>query len=429
MSYIIDRRLNSKKKSTVNRQRFLRRYRKHIKEAVEDAVNQRSITDMDKGGSVTIPRRDISEPAFHHGEGGVRKRVFPGNKEFVVGDEFRRPEGGGGGGGSGSGNASNQGEGEDDFTFQINQEEFLDFMFEGLELPYLVKKQLKDATQWETRRAGFTNAGSPDKIHVVRSLRAANMRRIALTGKERRRIRELEREIETLEQRLPGSDAEEQIAKLKLEIEEQRQLIKRLPWIDDFDIKYNNMIRVPVPSSKAVMFCVMDVSGSMTQSIKDMAKRFFILLYLFLKRNYKHIEVVFIRHHTHAKEVDEQEFFYSRETGGTIVSSALNLTADVLAERYNATDWNVYVAQASDGDNWDGDSDVCGRILDQKVLPHVQYFSYVEITTGPHQNLWMEYENLQQKWNDNFAMHQIEDPADIYPVFRKLFEKKTEGAA
>jgi uncharacterized sporulation protein YeaH/YhbH (DUF444 family) len=173
----------------------------------------------------------------------------------------------------------------------------------------------------------------------------------------------------------------------------------------------------------------MDVSGSMTQSIKDMAKRFFILLYLFLKRNYKQIEVVFIRHHTHAKEVDEQEFFYSRETGGTIVSSALNLTADVLEERYNATDWNVYVAQASDGDNWDGDSDVCGRILDKRILPNVQYFSYVEITTGPHQNLWMEYEHLQQRWNENFAMHQIEDPADIYGVFRKLFEKKTEGAA
>lgn len=428
MSYIIDRRLNSKKKSTVNRQRFLRRYRKHIKESVEDAVNQRSITDIDQGGKITIPRKDLSEPIFHHGDGGIRKKVFPGNKEFVEGDEFRRPSGGSGGG-SGEGKASNQGEGEDDFTFQISQEEFLDFMFEDLELPNMVKKQLKDATEFEVRRAGFTNTGSPDKIHIIRSLRAANARRIALCGKERRKIRELLKEVESLEQRLPDDDALEQITRLRADIAELRKHTKRIPWIDDFDIKYNNTVRVPMPSSKAVMFCVMDVSGSMTQNIKDIAKRFFILLYLFLKRNYKQIEVVFIRHHTHAKEVDEQEFFYSRETGGTIVSSALNLSAEIIKDRYAATDWNVYVAQASDGDNWDGDSNTCGKILDKDILPLVQYFSYVEITTGPHQNLWLEYENLQQTWSECFAMHPIRDASDIYPVFRKLFEQKTEGAA
>lgn len=428
MSYIIDRRQNAKKKSTVNRQRFLKRYKKHIKEAVEDAVNNRSITDIDKGGSVTIPRRDISEPIFHHGKGGISKRVFPGNKEFVVGDEFQRPSGGGGGG-SGQGKASNQGEGEDDFTFQISQEEFLDFMFDGLELPYLVKKQLKNTVQYETRRAGFTNAGAPEKIHIVRSLRSAQARRVALSGKERREIRQLYKEIETLQGRLPSEEAEEQIALLRLRIDELKKQLKRIPWIDDFDIKYNNTVRIPVPSSKAVMFCVMDVSGSMTQSIKDIAKRFFVLLYLFLKRNYKQIEVVFVRHHTHAKEVDEQEFFYSRETGGTIVSSALKLTGEILAERYPPGDWNIYVAQASDGDNWDGDSHICSELLTKQILPLVQYFAYVEITTGPHQNLWVEYEKVKSRWSDSFAMHQITEAGDIYPVFRKLFEKKTEGAS
>ncbi|MGB0468604.1 MAG: YeaH/YhbH family protein [Pontibacterium sp.] len=428
MSYIIDRRQNAKKKSTVNRQRFLKRYKKHIKDAVEDAVNQRSITDIEQGGAVTIPRRDISEPVFHHGPGGINQRVYPGNKEFVVGDEFQRPSGGGGGG-AGQGKASDQGEGMDDFTFQISQEEFLDFMFDGLELPYLVKKQLKNTTQYETRRAGFTNAGAPEKIHIVRSLRSAQARRVALSGKSRREIRELYNEIEALSQRLPDEDAQQQIITHRLQIEALKQKIRHIPWIDDFDIKYNNSIRVPVPSSKAVMFCVMDVSGSMTQSVKDIAKRFFILLYLFLKRNYKQIEVVFVRHHTQAKEVDEQEFFYSRETGGTIVSSALRLTSEILEERYPAGDWNIYVAQASDGDNWDGDSNTCGELLQKKILPNIQYYAYVEITTGPHQNLWREYETIYQSWHESFAMHQITEPSDIYPVFRKLFEKKTEGAA
>jgi uncharacterized protein len=428
MSYIIDRRLNAKKKSTVNRQRFLRRYRKHIKRAVEEAVNQRSIKDIEKGGQVTIPNRDISEPVFHHGDGGQRQRIYPGNKEYMEGDEFRRPQGGGGGG-SGKGKASNQGEGLDEFTFNINQEEFLDFLFEGLELPYMVKKKLRDATQTETRRAGFTTSGSPEKLHIVRSLRAAHARRIALSGKERRQVRELKKELWALEDAPTNPENAKRCALLRAEIEALEKKIRKLPFIDDFDLKFTNLVRVPVPSSKAVMFCVMDVSGSMTQAIKDMAKRFFILLYLFLNRNYKQIEVVFIRHHTHAKEVDEEEFFYSRETGGTIVSSALTLSGDVIRDRYPAGDWNIYVAQASDGDNWDGDSDACRQILINRVLPHVQYYAYVEITTGPHQNLWLEYERVREAYPETFAMHQIEEASDIYPVFRKLFARKMEGAA
>ena len=427
MSYIIDRRLNAKKKSTVNRQRFLRRYKKHIKDAVEEAVNSRSIKEMDQGGDISIPRKDISEPIFHHGEGGVRSRVFPGNKDFIVGDEFQRPSGEGGAG-SGQGKASNQGDGEDDFTFQIDQDEFLDFMFDGLELPFMVKKQLKDASSFETRRAGFTNAGSPDKIHVVRSLRAAHARRIALSGKDRRTLKELKAALAELESQPHDAQLEHQITALKEQIKNIQKKLSRIPFLDDFDIKYNNMIKVPVPSSKAVMFCIMDVSGSMTQNVKDMAKRFFILLYLFLKRNYKQIEVVFVRHHTHAKEVDEDEFFYSRETGGTIVSSAIALTDEIIRDRYSPADWNIYVAQASDGDNWDGDSAKCTEILTQQLLKQVQYFAYIEITSGPHQNLWQEYEKLQHRWKDVFAMQNIREPSDIFPVFRSLFEKKTKGA-
>lgn len=430
MSYIIDRRLNAKKKSTVNRQRFLKRYKSHIKRAVEEAIHDRSISDMENGGQVTIPRRDISEPAFHHGQGGVRTRVFPGNKEFTTGDEIQRPEGGGGGGGGGAGKASNQGEGEDDFTFTITQDEFLDFMFEDLELPYLVRKQLKDSTAFETRRAGFTSAGSPEKLHIVRSLKAAHARRIALGGsnENRQRIGELRKALWKLEEQPSTDETQAEMAALREEIATLSRNGKKLPFIDDFDLRYNNMVKVPLPSSKAVMFCIMDVSGSMTQAIKDIAKRFFILLYLFLQRNYKKIELVFVRHHTHAKEVDEQEFFYSRETGGTIVSSALQMTANIIDERYSPADWNIYVAQASDGDNWDGDSATCAQLLKQRILDKVQYYAYVEITTGPHQNLWYEYEQIQDEHADSFAMQQITDVADIYPVFRKLFEKKTEVA-
>ncbi|RRJ82496.1 YeaH/YhbH family protein [Aestuariirhabdus litorea] len=423
MSHIIDRRLNAKNKSTVNRQRFLERYKKHIKKAVSGAVTQRSITDVKSGSDITIPRKDISEPIFHHGQGGDVTTVHPGNKEFLSGDRIKRPLGGGAGGGGGSGEASNDGEGLDDFTFHISQEEFLEFVFEDLELPFLVKKQLKDASAFSLRQAGFSNKGSPEKLNIVRSLRSAHARRIALSGKERREIRALKRELRQLELSA-GERNESRIIELKEQIKALNLKLKRLPFIDEFDLKFNNFVRVPQPSTKAVMLCLMDVSGSMTQEIKDMAKRFFLLLYLFLQRNYKQIEVVFIRHHTSAKEVDENDFFYSRETGGTIVSSALELCYKVIQQRYPTADWNVYVAQASDGDNWEGDSSVCSKILTTHLLPLVQYFAYVEITDRNHQNLWREYETIQEDNHDSFAMQQIKSAADIYPVFRRLFERK-----
>lgn len=425
MSIIIDRRLNGKKKSTVNRQRFLRRYRSLVKEAVQDAVDQRSITDVDSGSNITIPKKDLNEPFFHHGQGGHHGHVHPGNKEFNQGDRIQRPPGGGGQG-SGDGKASDSGEGADDFAFQINRDEFLEYLFDDLELPNLVRKELKDSTDYKLKRAGFTTAGSPDRLNVVRSLRAAHARRIALSGKDRKVIRTLKRELREMEVS-PEEVDQLQARRLREEINVLNKKLKRLPFIDDFDLRFNNMAKVPQPSSKAVMFCVMDVSGSMTREIKDMAKRFFLLLYLFLERNYEAVEVVFIRHHSEARECDEQDFFYARETGGTVVSTALRLADQIITDRYSPNEWNIYIAQASDGDNWEADSSKCHDIILEKLLPVCQYYSYVEITDRHHQNLWYEYKSIEQAHPGHFAMQQIRGYSDIYPTFRRLFEKK-EGS-
>ncbi len=422
MSYVVDRRLNSKNKSAVNRQRFLRRYRQHIKKAVSDAVGKRSITDIESGEKIAIPTRDISEPIFHHGPGGENHRVLPGNKEFLSGDRIPRPPGGGGKG-SGSG-ASDSGEGMDEFVFQITQEEFLDFMFEDLELPNLVKRQLAGTEEFRMRRAGIANEGNPGQVNIVRSLRAANARRIALTSGKKRHLAELEKEIALLQAMEPECRDGEKLDELLAAAAKLRNRIHRVPWLDDFDLKYNLHVKEPTPSSKAVMFCLMDVSGSMNQATKDVAKRFFILLYLFLKRNYERTEVVFIRHHTSAKEVDEEEFFYSRETGGTIVSSALKLMNEIIDERFPIGEWNIYGAQASDGDNWNDDSSECYRLLVNHLMKKVQYYSYIEITPRDHQALWEEYQTVQAAFPDHFAMQHIIDAADIYPVFRELFHKK-----
>jgi uncharacterized sporulation protein YeaH/YhbH (DUF444 family) len=428
MLQIIDRRLAGKNKSIGNRERFLRRYKEQIREAVKRAVDARGIRDIERGEDIRIPKKDIQEPVFHHGQGGVREVVHPGNKEYVRGDRIERPKGGGGGG-SGKGQASDQGEGEDDFTFTLSKEEFMQVFFEDLALPHLIRTQLAETPEWKSHRAGFTSDGTPNNLHVVRSMRGAIGRRIAIGAQSRRELRALEEELEALLTSAPVGDAASatRIAALKERIDGLRARIKRIPYLDPIDLRFRNRVRMPVPTSKAVMFCLMDVSGSMDEGRKDLAKRFFILLYLFLTRHYDKIDIVFIRHHTQAAEVDEQNFFHATETGGTVVSSALVLMEEIIRARYPSGEWNIYGAQASDGDNWHHDSGRCRELLSDKLLPLVRYFAYVQVAEE-EQNLWEEYSQLAEA-HSHFAMRKATDASQIYPVFRDLFKKEGTAAA
>lgn len=419
MAHLIDRRLQGKNKSAGNRERFLRRYKSQIKDAVARAVKGRSIKEVEKGEKVSIPVKDIGEPSFGHAHGGVWEVVRPGNREYQKGDQVQRPKGGSG---SGKGRGGNSEEiTEDDFVFELSREEFMNYFFEDLELPNLVKTQLTSISDFRSQRAGYTIAGTPTNIHVLRSMRGAIGRRIAVGAKSRRRLKEAEAEMHELLK--TAFEDDHRVLALRKEIHHLRAKLHGIPFLDPIDLRYSNRIKVPKPSSSAVMFCVMDVSGSMDQAKKDAAKRFFILLYLFLERAYEKIEVVFIRHHTQATEVDENDFFNSRESGGTVVSSALHLLHKIINERYTSADWNIYVAQASDGDNWDNDSVTCRELLAGKIMELVQYYAYVEITDGEPQNLWEEYSQIPPL-HPHFAMQKIESPADIYPVFRELFKKQ-----
>ncbi|OHC63222.1 MAG: hypothetical protein A3H93_14665 [Rhodocyclales bacterium RIFCSPLOWO2_02_FULL_63_24] len=418
MLQIIDRRNDSKNKSAVNRNRFIRRFKGQIRKAVQEAIARRNIADIDNGEKVGIPAKDISEPQFRHGRGGRWSVVQPGNDRFVTGDEIERPEEGAGGRGSG---ASLEGEGLDDFVFTLSREEFLDIFFDDLALPHLVKTQLARIAEYKRVRAGYTSTGVPANINVVRSLRGATGRRLAAGGPYQKALRALRAELAELE--LCGDGDSERAAELRSEIARLLRRIEALPFIDTFDLRYNNRIRIPAPSTQAVMFCVMDVSGSMDDEKKQIAKRFFMLLYLFLTRTYEHIEIVFIRHHTQAMEVDEDDFFHSRETGGTVVSSALELMLRVVRERYASNVWNIYCAQASDGDNWDADSPKCRDMLEASIVPLIQYYAYIEISGGEPQNLWREYAKVKANHPQRFAMQQIAGLPDIYPVFRELFRK------
>jgi len=423
MQQIIDRRLAGKNKSIGNRERFLRRYKEQVKDAVRRAIDGRGIRDLERGEDVHIPKKDVSEPVFHHGSGGKREMVHPGNKDFVRGDRIKRPEGGGGGGGGG-GQASDSGEGEDDFVFHLSKEEFMQVFFDDLALPNLARTTLAETPEYKTHRAGFSSDGTPNNLHVVRSMRGAIGRRIALGTESRRELRELEERLTEMK-RQPATPAQE-IKDVEEQIEALKAKLDRIPYLDPIDLRFRSRVRTPVPTSKAVMFCLMDVSGSMDEGRKDLAKRFFILLYLFLTRHYEKIDIVFIRHHTQAQEVDEHEFFHATETGGTVVSSALVLMDEIARARYPTSEWNIYGAQASDGDNWHHDSGRCRELLNDRILPLCRYFAYVQVAEE-EQNLWDEYAALAAD-SKAFAIRKVTEANQIYPVFRDLFKKEGSPA-
>lgn len=418
MAHFIDRRNAEKNKSAVNRQRFIERYKKQIRSSVNRAISKRSITNIDRSENITIPKKDISEPILHHDKTGFREAVFAGNKGFSKGDTIPRPKTSKS---DANVKASDKGEGEDDFVFELSREEFLDLYFDDLALPDMMRKQLTSIPDYQLIRSGITRYGIPANINIIRTMKQATGRRIALSGSDRKRLREAKEMLS----RLMNDSARhsEEIAELKHEIASIKKKLKKVPFIDSIDLRYNNRIKQHRPNTQAVMFCIMDVSGSMDETKKEIAKRFFILLYLFLTKSYEKIDLVFIRHHTSAKEVNEHDFFYSRETGGTVVSSALELVQSIINKRYSPQNWNIYAAQASDGDNWNADSPHCKKILLNSIMPTVQYYAYIEIMPRHHQSLWETYLSIRENY-PNFSMEQIDKSNNIYPVFRKLFKKR-----
>ena len=426
--YIIDRRLNPGGKSLVNRQRFLRRAKAVVQRAVRDSLKDRSIKELDQEGEVSIVRESVHEPTLRRAPtGGSRDHILPGNKEYVEGDTIPRPQGAGGGGSS-----AGTGEGEDEFRFVLTREEYLDLFLDDLELPDLAKRRLSETAVQGIRRAGYTTSGSPSSLSVTRTMRNSLSRRIALHRPTSAEIEALEEEIARLEA-LGEPDRAAEIDRLRIERDRLVGRRLRISYIDPIDLRYRRYEPTPKPIAQAVMFCLMDVSGSMTEHMKDLAKRFYALLHLFLTRCYRHVDVVFIRHTDRAEEVDEQTFFYSKETGGTLVSSALDKMLEVVAERYRPEDWNIYVAQASDGDNMSTDSPKSASLMRDRILPISQYVAYIEVgreedpvslsTLSRQTDLWRTYEPISGA-NRHFVLRKVSHRREIYPVFRELFRRR-----
>jgi uncharacterized sporulation protein YeaH/YhbH (DUF444 family) len=421
--HIVDRRLNPGSKSLENRQRFLRRAKALVQSAVKKSSHDRDIKDVLEGGEVSIPLDGMDEPRFRR-EGGTRDMVLPGNKKFIEGDMLPRPNQSGS-----KGTGPGEGDSEDAFRFALSRDEFVDLFLDDLELPDLAKRKLAEVESEGIRRAGYATSGSPANISVSRTVSRALARRVALRRPRPEEIAALEAELENCD--------EARRVELLAEIEHLKAKARRIPFIDPIDIRYRRFETTPKPVAQAVMFCLMDVSGSMTEHMKDLAKRFYTLLYVFLKRRYRHVEIVFIRHTDRAEEVDEDTFFHGQASGGTLVSSALQEMHDIVRSRFRPADWNIYAAQASDGDNSTSDGEVAGRLLTEKILPVSQFFAYLEVGQDagltfemPDSSLWTLYERLRAA-GAPLSMRKVCERSEIFPVFHDLFQRrgKQERAA
>jgi uncharacterized protein len=421
--YIVDRRLNPGGKSLENRQRFLRRAKALVQGAVKKSSQDRDIKDVLEGGEVSIPLDGMNEPRFRR-EGGTRDMVIPGNKKFVEGDMLPRS-----GEGSGRRSAPGEGDSEDAFRFVLSRDEFVDLFLDDLELPDLAKRKLAEAESEGLRRAGYSTSGSPANISVSRTVRLALARRVALRRPRPETIARLEAEL---------ADCDEaRRIELIAEIDALKAKSRRIPFVDPIDIRYRRFETTPKPVAQAVMFCLMDVSGSMSEHMKDLAKRFYMLLYVFLTRRYRHVEIIFIRHTDRAEEVDEDTFFHGPASGGTMVSSALQAMHEIVTSRFRPADWNIYAAQASDGDNSTSDSDLVSRLLAEKILPVSQFFAYLEVADAggstfdmPDSSLWTLYQRLHAA-GAPLSMRKVSERSEIFPVFHDLFHRrrKQEKAA
>lgn len=416
---IIDKRKNPKGKSSKNRHKLLKRISGRIKKAIPNIVKDNNVKDLTSSNKgVKIPVKGINEPQFSYDQkSGDKKRVYPGNKEYTVGDKIRKPQDGEGGSG-GDGGSNDPTVTEDDFVINISKEEFLEYFFDDLELPDMVKEHLNTIVNFKQKRAGFSNQGTPNRLNIVKSFKNSMSRKMATSIFFDKKIKELEEEL------LDKSLTEKRVEYLKQEIEKLKKMKLSISFMEEVDLQYNNFEKQPNPVTSAVMFCIMDVSGSMGDKEKDISKRFFMLLYMFLTKQYEKIELVFIRHHTQAKEVSEEEFFTSRESGGTIVLPALELMNDIIDKRYSG--WNIYASQISDGDVWSSeDSTSCKEVLENELLDKIQYMIYVEVTRAYQKvgDLWVDYQNLSES-RANFAIGQIRELSEIWNVFKDFFKKK-----
>jgi len=417
MSTLIDARQRGRDKSADNRARFLRRFKGLLRTKVADLAKQRSIRDSTQGADIELSPNDISEPRFRHRNGsGAESRVLPGNDRFTRGQKIpRKPPTESQGQG---GHEPGDGDSEDVFRFALTRDEYLAILFDDLELPRLLRTQQADMTETRMRRAGYTRQGVPGTLAVPRTMKTSLARRIALGGSLREQLRVARVRLETLEQAPLPEQAPDEALALRAHLEALENRLRTVPFLDELDLRYRASVPFQLPRTAAVMICLMDVSSSMDEDLKDIAKRFFLLLYLFLERKYDRIELVFVRHTDDAEECDEREFFHGTKSGGTRVLAGLQKVSEI-ATRYAPAQWNLYLAQASDGDAFGDDGARSAQFLSEHLRERLRFAVYLGVGNEENSTLARNYRGVMD--GPNFSMAHAATRDQVYPAFRALF--------
>jgi len=368
-------------RSASDRSRHKEKIKRAIKEGVYNIVSNESIIGKDGKKKIKIPVRGIKEYRFVYGKNEKKVGSAPGkniNKGQVIGEgkKKRKP---------GSGKPGNQ-RGEEFYEVEITLQELSEYLFDNLNLPDLEKKKFKTLLSDGFKRKGYRKKGIRPRLSKKETLKNKLKRKKASSRDN------------------PDFD-EENFS------------------FHESDLKYKHIDKKQKENSNAVIFFMMDTSGSMTKNKKFKARSFFFLLYHFLRSKYENIEIVFISHSVDAKEVSEDNFFKEGSSGGTIISSALEKCLDIVEKRYHTDSWNIYSFHCSDGDNWPSDNDKAVN-LSLRLSQICQLYCYVQIAATGDETFWSTggmagvYEKVR---NSKFKIVHIEKPEDVWSEFKRIF--------
>ena len=366
-------------RSAGDRLRHRQKVREAIRENVADIIAEESIIGKDRDRIIKVPIRGVKEYRFIYGENVPG--VGQGGDDVQPGQVIARERGKDGN------QQSGDQPGVDYYETDVTLDELVEIMFEDLELPHMDRKHLREIEiEHQNRRRGYRKKGV--RVHL-------DKRRTARSRLKRRKATH-RREEESLE--------------------------SRFPFHND-DLIYTHRVVETRRESNAVVFCIMDTSGSMDTMKKYLARSFFFLLYQFLITKYQRVETVFIAHHTEAKEVTEEEFFQKGESGGTFISSGYLRVLEIIQQRYHPSLWNIYVFHCSDGDNFEADNAAALQAAGQ-IAEIANLFGYGEVKplgSGYYGNSMIQFFSQLEK--DNFQTVRIQRKEDIWPSFKNFLSK------
>jgi len=372
-------------RSASDRRRHREKIDKAIRDGVTDIIADESIIGQSGKKKIKIPVKGIKQYRFLYGSNDKKKVGSSAGNDVSRGQKIPKKNQGQQQG-SGSGKPGNEA-GEEYYEVEITLEELASYLFDSLHLPELEKKQFKKMLTEKMKRHGYRN-------HGIR----------------------------------PRLDKKESVKKML----KRRNIAKRTKEIDDddfafreSDLRYRHIKHKKTPNSSAVIFFVMDISGSMTKTKKYLSRSFFFLLYHFIRSKYDKTEIIFIAHDSNAHEVSEEQFFSRGSSGGTVVSSALEMVESVINKRYHPSAWNIYMFQCSDGDNWASDNEKVKDYI-QKLKEICQFIGYCEVEPSAEKIKWMtESTSLSDVYKDihapNVKQARITSKTDIWPAFKDFF--------